>query len=409
MPRILTILLPGLSFALLFALAGCDRDAATGTAPTTAGEPIMPPPSAPSLRVMTYNTSLFDDADGALVARLQAGNDNARRIAAVIQHLRPDVLLLNEFDYDSAERAAEVFQRDYLQVAQSGEAPIRYDFRFSAPVNTGVPSGLDLDGDGRTDTPNDAWGFGRHPGQYGLLVLSRYRIDAAAVRSFQHLRWADLPGARRPRREDGTPFHSDAVWQQLRLSSKSHWDIPIHAPGGKLHFLVAHPTPPVFDGPEDRNGQRNFDEIRLFAEYISPGEKPWLCDDAGRCGGLPADARFVIAGDMNADPDDGDGMPGAIAQLLDHPRVDAHVVPRSEGAVARAAEYGLALRGDAAVKTGDYGARTGLLRLDYVLPSRGWVVRDGGVFWPTGDARADDWLTASDHRPVWLDLEAPAH
>lgn len=365
----------------------------------------MPPPAALTLRVATYNTSLYNDTDGALIARLQAGDDNARRVAAVIQHLRPDVLLLNEFDYDAGERAAELFQREYLEVGQSGQAPLRYDYRFSAPVNTGEPSGLDLDGDGASDTPNDAWGYGRHPGQYGMLVLSRYRIDAAAVRSFRMLRWADLPGARRPLREDGGPFHPDAVWSQLRLSSKSHWDVPIHAPGGVLHFLVAHPTPPVFDGPEDRNGLRNFDEIRLLAEYLSPGDKPWLCDDSGRCGGLAADARFVIASDMNADPADGDGVPGAIAQLLAHPRVQAELLPRSAGAAALAATYGIARHGDVASHTGDYGPRTGTLRLDYVLPSREFKVRDAQVFWPLGDAQQVDWLTASDHRPVWVDLE----
>ena len=365
----------------------------------------MPPPTALTLRVATYNTSLYNDTDGGLIERLQAGDDNARRIAAVIQHLRPDVLLLNEFDYDAGERTAELFQREYLEVGQSGQAPMRYDFRYSAPVNTGVPSGLDIDGDGATDTPDDAWGYGKHPGQYGMLVLSRYRIDAAAVRSFRMLRWADLPDARRPQREDGTPFHPDAIWTQLRLSSKSHWDVPIHTPSGVLHFLVAHPTPPVFDGPEDRNGLRNHDEIRLLAEYLTPGEKPWLCDDTGRCGGLAADARFVIAGDMNADPSDGDGVSGSIAQLLDHPRVRSDVVPRSEGAAARAAEYGLARVGDAAEKTGDYGPRVGTLRLDYVLPSSEFAVRASGVFWPVGDAQQVDWLTASDHRSVWVDLE----
>lgn len=400
-----------LCLVLVLLLAGCNREpAADATAPpntpATASEAqtAMPPPAL-TVRVATFNTSLYNDTDGGLIARLRAGDDSAQRIAAVIQHLRPDILLVNEFDYDAGEAAAELFQRNYLEVPQHGQAPLRYDYRYSAPVNTGVPSGLDLDGDGASDTPNDAWGFGKHPGQYGMLVLSRYRIDAAAVRSFRNLRWASMPDARRPMNADGTPFHPDAIWAQLRLSSKSHWDVPIHTPAGVLHLLAAHPTPPVFDGPEDRNGTRNADEIRLFAEYISGGDAPWLCDDAGRCGGLPADARFVIAGDMNADPADGDGRSDAIAQLLDHPRVLATPVPRSKGATVRAAQYGLPRNGNVATHTGDYGPRVGTLRLDYVLPSTGFHVRDSGVFWPQGDAVQEDWLTASDHRAVWLDLD----
>ncbi len=56
----------------------------------------------------------------------------------------------------------------------------------------------------------------------------------------------------------------------LRLSSKSHWDIPLQIGGAIVHVLTAHPTPPVFDGPEDRNGCRNHDEIRLWSDYIDP-------------------------------------------------------------------------------------------------------------------------------------------
>jgi len=33
--------------------------------------------------------------------------------------------------------------------------------------------------------------------------------------------------------------------------------------GQVIHILASHPTPPVFDGVEDRNGRRNHDEIRL--------------------------------------------------------------------------------------------------------------------------------------------------
>ncbi|MCA1713815.1 MAG: endonuclease/exonuclease/phosphatase family protein [Gammaproteobacteria bacterium] len=363
------------------------------------------------LRVATYNTSLYNDEAGALIRRLERGDAGARKIAAVLQRVRPDVVLLNEFDYDEHGRAADLLQRDYLEVPQAGGGdPLRYPYRYLAPVNTGVPSGLDLDrngaigGNGR-DRGNDAWGYGLHPGQYGMLVLSRYPIDAAAVRTFRLLRWSALPGARRPTDPaTGAWWYPDGVWSQLRLSSKSHWDVPVRTPQGVVHLLATHPTPPVFDGAEDRNGARNHDEIRLWAEYLTAGNKPWLCDDAGRCGGLQAAAEFVIAGDLNADPVDGDGVPGAIAQVLRHPRIDAGFVPRSPGARARAAAYQLPRKGDVASHTGDFGARAGTLRLDYLLPSRGLAVVDGAVFWPPPSSPATAIADGSDHRLVWLDL-----
>ncbi|MFN3843704.1 MAG: endonuclease/exonuclease/phosphatase family protein [Rehaibacterium terrae] len=355
-----------------------------------------------------YNVSLYSTEPGGLIARLEAGDEDARKIAAVIQRQRPDVLLLNEFDYDADHRAADLFQRDYLEVGQHGEQPIRYAYRYLAPVNTGVPSGLDLDRDGRSDGPADAWGFGHQPGQYGMLVLSRHPIDAAAVRSFQHFRWKDLPDALEPQvPETGAPWYPPQVWEQLRLSSKSHWDVPVDTPLGRVHFLVSHPTPPVFDGPEDRNGRRNHDEIRLWAEYVSGQPLEWLYDDAGRRGGLDRDALFVIAGDLNADPVDGDSVPGAIQQLLDHPRVQRYPAPRSEGAVIAAettGEANLAHRGDHAHDTGNFGPRVGNLRIDYVLPSVGLQVRDSGVFWPRPDEPGHDWTLASDHHMVWVDV-----
>ena len=69
-------------------------------------------------------------------------------------------------------------------------------------------------------------------------------------------------------------------------------------------------------------------------------------------------------------------------QLLRHPRVDAGFVPRSEGAVERAADHALPRKGAVATHTGDFGPKVGTLRLDYLLPSRGLRVLDGAVFWP---------------------------
>ncbi len=361
------------------------------------------------LRVATFNSSLYAETDGGLAARLRAGDDKAAKIAATVQHLRPDLLLLNEFDFDAGGEAADLFQRRYLEQPQHGQEPIRYRYRYFAPVNTGVQSGLDLDHDGKLGGANDAWGFGLHPGQYGMLVLSRYPIDAARVRTFRNLRWSKMPGALVPVDPDtGVPWYPPEAWSQLRLSSKSHWDVPVRTPRGRLHFLVSHPTPPVFDGAEDRNGRRNHDEIRLWSEYISPAPAPWLCDDTGRCGGLGKRARFVIAGDQNADPNDGGSHPMSIARLLANPRVQPTPTPRSGGAVLAALADGganLGQRGPHAEDTGKFGARVGNLRLDYVLPSTGLRVLDSGVFWPRPGETGADWLDGTDHHLVWLDLE----
>ena len=386
----------GAAAALLLALAGC----ASQSAPATS--------APPALRVATYNSSLYSETDGGLVARLRAGDAAAAKIAAVVQHQRPDLLLLNEFDYDESGAAADLFQKRYLEVAQHGQQPIRYPYRYIAPVNTGVPSGLDLDHDGKLGTGNDAWGFGKHPGQYGMLVLSRYPIDAGHARTFRNLRWSVMPGASQPiDPKTGQPWYSPTVWPQLRLSSKSHWDLPVRTPLGEIHFLVSHPTPPVFDGPDDHNGARNRDEIRLWNEYISSAPVPWLCDDAGVCGGIAADARFVIAGDQNADPHDGDGSPDAIPRLLANPRLQSNPLPRSEGAVVSARTVGggnIGQKGPDAEDTGDFGPQVGNLHLDYVLPSTGLRIVDSGVFWPAPGKEGADWIDATDHHMVWLDL-----
>ncbi|MFM1783513.1 MAG: hypothetical protein RIS14_1266, partial [Pseudomonadota bacterium] len=237
------------------------------------------------IRVATFNTSLYSDQAGGLIQRLQRGDASARKIAAVIQHQRPDLLLLNEFDYDAEGRAADVFQKCYLGKAQFGQKPITYKYRYFAPVNTGVPSGFDLNGDGKTEGGNDAFGFGNHPGQYGMLVLSKFPIDKRVVRTFQKFLWKDMPQARIPLHADGSPWYSEAAWNAFRLSSKSHWDIPVATPMGTLHFLASHPTPPVFDGPEDRNGKRNADEIRFWGEYVWNRGNDWIVDDLGLRGG----------------------------------------------------------------------------------------------------------------------------
>jgi hypothetical protein len=301
------------------------------------------------------------------------------------------------------------FQLNYLREPRSGQLKIWYPYTYSAEVNTGVASGMDLNNNGQTGDPEDAWGFGRFPGQYGMLVLSRYPIDRSRIRTFRNFQWKDMPGALRPVLKDGTGFQSNEVWQKMRLSSKSHWDLPVSINESSVHFLVSHPTPTVFDGEEDRNGKRNHDENRIWADYVQTGAADYLVDDNGVAGGLAADEAFVIAGDLNADPVDGNWQINSMAQLLEHPRIDASCVPHSKGAAEASKEQAGINReheGDPAADTSDFNDEyAGNLRIDYLLPSRGMQIRDCGVYWPAAGESGHELVAVSDHRLVWMDVE----
>ena len=373
-------------------------------------------PDPEGVRVATFNASLNRTAEGELVTNLSTPDDSqAAAVAEIIQLTRPDIILLNEFDYVENYEAVDLFRDNYLAVSQNGGEPIEYEYAFTAPSNTGVESGLDLDNDGTVGGPNDAFGFGEFPGQYGMVVLSRLPIVDADVRTFQNLTWASMPDARLP---DGPATPEPGDWYSaeeldvVRLSSKSHWDVPVDIDGRTIHVLASHPTPPVFDGEEDRNGLRNADEIRFWADYIASDATDWIVDDAGVAGGLATDAEFVILGDLNSDPVDGDSVEGATAQLLDLDRVQDSM-PASEGAVEAATNQGESndtQQGDPALDTADFtDDAPGNIRADYVLPSDGFDLLGAAVFWPT----TDDPLSAltgefpfpsSDHRLVWVDL-----
>ena len=404
------LLIIGIVMALLAVL--------TAPAASAGGNGNGGPP--PEVRFATFNASLNRGSAGALATELSApGSAQPDVIAEIIQRTRPEVLLINEFDYDAGNVALDGFHDNYLNV---GSDAIEYPHRYTAPSNTGIFSGFDLDNSGAAGdfVPNDSFGFGFFPGQFGMAVYSMYPIDWDNIRTFQNFLWKDMPDALLP---DDPAFPGPADWYSpaeldvFRLSSKSHWDVPIEIGNRTVHFLVSHPTPPVFDGPEDRNGTRNHDEIRFWADYIHPGRSDYIYDDNGEFGGLHGSDRFVIAGDQNSDPLDGDSIPGSIQQLLDSPKVNTKVTPSSPGAVEQDSLQGGANTthlSDPAFDTADFNDNApGNLRADYVLPRKNLRILDAGVFWPL----ASDPLfplvgtfpfPSSDHRLVWIDVTVPS-
>lgn len=368
--------------------------------------------AAITIRFATFNVSMeatnytTEKPSSAVLERELASGENQqiKNIAEIIQRVRPDVILLNEFDLLPEEKGVGVFKLNYLERSQGEQAPLHYPYQYVSTVNTGVPTPYDLNNDGKKSRYGaDAYGFGFFEGQYGMVLLSKYPIQHKQVRTFQYFKWKDMPNYQ-PVFKPGTkePWYNAEAWANFRLSSKSHWDIPITVDGQTIHALAMHPTPPAFDGEEDRNGKRNHDEIRLFADYIDATKSAYIYDDKGGKGGLNREntvlSRFVLMGDFNA-ADVGDKhRDGVIEQLTESPLVNNSIIPTSRG--------GDESSGD--VFSDRYTAYWGA-RADYVLPSTfGFKVLEAGVFWPSRESSlfrlVKERKTSSDHRLVWVDL-----
>lgn len=329
------------------------------------------------LRIATWNAELSRKGLGVLIRDIISGED-AQIVAAVshISQVAPDILVLTGIDTDFDGHTAQAFA-DALATAGAV-----YPYVFSRISNAGRATGRDLDKDGRLGQARDAQSYGEFHGQGGLAVLSRKPIEIGDIQDFSTLLWRDLPDARMP-----NGYYDAQDLDVLRLSSSSHWDVPIQWGATTLHLLAFYATTPVFDGDEDRNGWRNADEIALWRHYLD-----------GRLDVPAPDAPFVVIGDANLDPHDGDGHVDEMQKLLADPRLQ-DPKPRSEHAQNIANE---AQAGDAAQDTADWDDPTpGNLRVDYVLPSAELTVINTGVAWST--ALGNDRVLFR-HGLVWVDI-----
>lgn len=301
------------------------------------------------MRLAFWNTDLARSGPGLLARDLMRATAPEITIAArAIAGLDADVIVLAGVDFDAGGQAL---------AALNALLPKPYPYLRPLRPNTGIPTGLDLDGNGRSDEARDAQGYGTFPGQGGMAILSRLPIRGDASRDFSALLWRDLPGARLPPLPEGAAGI-------LRLSTAGHHDTALAlADGRRLHLLTWHGTTPAFDGPEDRNGKRNLDETRFWSLLLD-GALPFA----------PPSAPFVLMGQANADPEKGDGDASGIRGLLEDTRLQS---PLAED-------------------TSDYGGNIGALRTAYILPSADLQVTASGTEPAPAGAR---------HRPIWVSID----
>jgi hypothetical protein len=249
--------------------------------------------------VAVWASGLSRKAPGLLLRDIRRDTPAITATRAILNTAKPDILLLIRIDYDARLEALTAFNSGL-------DTPFPY--HFALPPNSGVPTGTDLDGDGTRSSPRDAQGYGRFAGQSGMALLSRFPIAAAHAQDFTEILWRDLPDALRPE-TGGKVFPSAEAWAIQRLSSVGHWVVPVETPLGPVQILAAHPTPPIYDGPEDRNGKRNHDEARLWSLLLNGWKGAEI-------------ARPILLTEAGIDPARPDHRPEALRALLQGPLRD---------------------------------------------------------------------------------------
>ena len=307
------------------------------------------PAAADELRVAFWNADLSRSGPALFLRDALTGRaDDISAAQAAIDALDADIIVLGGMDYDATGAALAAFNAGLARP---------YAFALALPTLAGVGSGFDLDGNGKMGEARDALAYGRFRGEGGMAVLSRLAIAADQSRDFTGFLWADLPDARLPPMPQGAALI-------LPLSSSGHHDTAVSLPDGRmLHLLSWHGTTPAFDGAEDRNGKRNYDETAF-----------WLALLDHRLPFAPPEPPFILLGQANADPDKGDGDAGAIKALLADARLQSP------------------LSGD----TSDYGGDLGPLRVAYILPSADLRITASGMEPAPKGAR---------HKLLWVDLQ----
>lgn len=316
-------------------------------------------------RIATWNVELWRKGPGLLLRDLMRGDDaQIAAILAVLERMQPDILALQGFDYDLEGQALRRFAR-----------AAGFAHSFALRPNAGRQTGLDINGDGHRGDAEDALGFGDFAGQGGMAILSRFPINRAGVIDHSARLWRDMPEGLLP--PPGAGWPSAEVHAALPLSSMGHWMVPIVLAEGQLALMTFHAAPPVFDGPEDRNGRRNHDEIRFWQHLLD-----------GHFGQAPK-APFVLLGQTNQDPTLGEGRKAAIRALLADPRLQD---PQPEHR-----------------PTVDWPqVDPPRMRVSYVLPDSDIQVVQAGTLWPDDQPDLQAAIeAASRHRLVWVDIALP--
>jgi len=305
----------------------------------------------------------FNVRDLTVGKLLQPDHPQVVSASAIISKVRPDVLSINEIE--ARPEAPGLFLDNFLK---RGNDPLHYPYHYIGPTNSGVSTGL--------PEPFEQKGFGLFEGQYGIALFSRFPIIRGGVRNFEGFSWMDLPRGLSCLGDKAIEIH-----ESFPLFSTNLLNVPLRIDGRVVHSVLLHASIPVRGR---LNKERNGDQLNFLNEYISgralPGVEPFQ-----------AVKPFVVMGDLNADPEKGEGIRSAIQRLLENPALNRLVPSRPTFLEGGGLE-------EPPLDPGGFS-----MKLDYILPSCHFVVLKHGVFWPGEAGWWNQVRLASDHFIVYAD------
>ena len=323
---------------------------------------MVSPALADPIRVAYWQTELAGRGPGVMLRDIRKKTPRMILVGQTLANIKADILVLGGIDFDHDLIGLTALKNVI------GEFGLPYEHMFSALPNSGIDTGLDIDGDGRLAGPRDAQGFGNFPGEEGMAVLSRWPIEL--IKDHTGQLWKNVPHSQIIDSKGRSGGDAPAADIQ-RLSSKNHWELQVHPRDNPtLTLMIFHATPPVFDGPEDRNGRRNADEIMFWVHRLDGALGP------------PPDPPFLIMGTFNLDPEKRDGKRQTMQDVLADMRI------QDPPALSRRPTAEWPPPGP------------GSLRVDYILPSSDLGLLAAKV--------GENDPKASHHFPIWVDIDPPA-
>ncbi|MBL7671135.1 MAG: hypothetical protein JNM39_11690 [Bdellovibrionaceae bacterium] len=384
---------------------------------------------AEQLRIVHFNIKELDSV------KLGQGTKNSQVAAAVsvLRKLNPDFLSINEMQFDLPGIPSASFQSHgensmgMMNLLSLGWPQISIGF---GPSNTGTLAKKIPNTDNYTTNSlrrelADPVNFGVFPAEYSVAGATRFPVGARLF--VQDLKWRDF----RPDR-DLSKF-KDAAGNALdpnkiELFDKNFMDMVVKIEGRDVHFILLH-TVPVHDFGKDGspNSVRNADQLS-FLEWYLTGKTDFVPPDSLPVKPLEPGALFVAMGDWNVDVRD-KNLPGALVLQRLFDKTNLWMDPSQLDFTYESQSFYVPPYQD---------------QLDYIITSKstGLVIKKGGVYAPFArenrgcslpeepksqgpefvivaytdkqskekcfaevSSEYAEIKTASDHRPVWLDLE----